>query len=262
MCFKDSCIPRIVWAHWTNDYFPEDVDEMVKITRKSLRNFTYCMLNPSNLSRFLDVRSFPIGHNKLHLAGRADYIRVNLLNRYGGVYVDSTTYVNSGVETEWFCFEVESRETQILTFMANNLRDSFLQAFLGVLKIPFLCKDLRKSLITCQTYWLVFNIVEKITVDHSLRMAVQTLSGERNSQRLAFECRSLKSCVRNRLLHDPVARSYPFIKLWHVLRHGKRFHIGEVGYLTGVYNSKKNCKPKKKRSSAIHNPTIRKKTMK
>lgn len=254
ICTVHVCMPRVVWSHWGNDTLSEDVEEMIGVTQKSLKNFTFCFIIPSNCSKFVDVSKFPKEYEKLHPAGKCDYIRVCLLQKYAGIYVDSTTYVNSGDEMEWFFFKAMDGKSQITTFPSDNhnygfsILTSFFSAvegsyFMRVFKeewdLAFEIGIQRYCKQTCEkmrvkyygTYGIVFVIVGKINFSNeTVGSMVQMLPANRSSERLIMECGRKRECVRNRLLNDPVARAYPFIKVWHDFRNGKKFHLSEPEY--------------------------------
>lgn len=279
------CFPRVVWNHWDDNLVPEDVKEMINVTRKSLQNFTFILLTPSNFSEFLEVGSFPENYHNLHRAGKGDYVRICLLKKYGGIYIDATTYVTSGSEIEWFFSRGVSSKSQAFGFSYGEDFELLLSTnFFGVCESSLLMKkfeeefdfSLEKSVFekypeeACkellahhvvvpdtyicrdENYYRIFIIYFKITHDNeALKRSVLLLprSLNRDHEVVIRECKyetkdvithlfyPLGKCVKNRLLHDPVARTTPFIKVWHYFRDGKRFHIGDTEYDPGLFQN-------------------------
>lgn len=252
---QEICFPRVVWSCWDSSKFPEDVEEMINVTKKALINFTYCLLTPSNISRFLEIDKFHKGFSELHAQGKADYVRICLLAKYGGIYIDSTTYVNSGKEVEWLFTEAVNSGLQVFGFPQVDESSFFIPiCFLGspessefmkkwksefdvALRMNFrkyvraFCKKIELVKILskkrCCPYLIGSIIFTKITYENrTLLNDVFLLPHDRDSRRLIHECKLNGKCVRRRLLEDPVARNHPLIKLFHHYRDGKKFNIG------------------------------------
>jgi hypothetical protein len=88
-------VPKTIWMFW--DKGLANAPDVVKIAYES-----WVKLNPDYEVRFLDNDSLsqvadfaPLFHNaslQLGLAHRSDYVRTYLLARFGGVWVDSTSF--------------------------------------------------------------------------------------------------------------------------------------------------------------------------
>lgn len=259
VCETGYLFPRTIWSHWDDILLPEDIHEMVRITRESLINFSYCLLTPHNMSDYLNLESFPVGYKYLHPQGKSDYIRFSLLAKYGGVYVDSTTYVNSGLEMEHFYLDAVESRYQVVAFKTSPpYHHLFRSCFIGAPKnsvfmkeykrkfdimlidenISKRAKDVCKKIIPtpefCQfklgkpPYFLVYIILEEGIRENDLmkKENVFLLPENRSPTRLMAECHYNVRCFRNRLLYDPVARSYPFIKVPKDCRTGTVFNMG------------------------------------
>lgn len=268
-CERNLCFPRVIWSHWSSDLLPEDVEEMVTISRISLTNFSHLLLTPANLSEYLDTESFPSGYYDLTLPGKSDYVRVCLGAKFGGIYVDSTTFINSGSEMEWFIAEALKTQSHLIAFINNKTGKPFFRSsFFGASKNCVFMKEYKKkyddalgkniteySIRLCRElvketppfshcasikpragshppyYYLVYYVMEKLIRDNrQLKEGVLILPENRSHVRLATECEHYSGgntcvCIRNRLLYDRVARSYPFIKVWGRARTGKEFNL-------------------------------------
>lgn len=202
------------------------------------------------------MSSFLVGFLSLHPAGQADYIRVCLLEKYGGVWIDTTTYVTSGNEMEWFFSEAINGKREIVGFICGGLslslhffgaseNSSFMKRYKKEFDLSLKVKNHQYIVDSCREllsyhvirkedcqYYLIGLVVffKSIYDDKSMRDAILYLPANRSNEILARECLYKHECFRDRLLHDPVARAQPFIKLWHEFRNGKRFHIGDTEY--------------------------------
>lgn len=253
VCLKAHCIPRIIWSYWDGCIVPDDVKEMLALTKQSLVNFTYSLITPRNITYFFDVSSFPQGFDNLNVVGQSDYIRICLLEKYGGIYVDSTTYVNSGFEMDWFYSETVKSKKDFFGFefefdrrVAFQIRTSFCGSSVGGVVVKSyknefdiaLREDIQKymekncaellsrHLIVehlCHIHHVSHMVLGKIIDnDKSLLEKILILPINRSHVRLSAECKWNKKCIKNRVLNDPAVRSYPFVKLSSGARVGKR----------------------------------------
>jgi hypothetical protein len=54
-------------------------------------------INDENINNYIE--EFPINFNNLHLAHKADYIRVYVINKYGGIWLDSDTLILDSLDS-------------------------------------------------------------------------------------------------------------------------------------------------------------------
>lgn len=259
LCYSSPHYPRVIWSHWDDKPMGDDILEMVHVTRKSLRNFTYNLITPKNISKFIDMNSFPKLYRELIATVKSDYIRVCLLANYGGVYVDASTYINSGMEMEWvFWKSIKSKASAVAfktpIYATYQISSHFIGGSLGsvIMKkyksnfdfalsgdhleeyVKRACSELSRRVIekfVCKyekrnIHHAVFTRI-MLEDNGKLKKEMLLLPSDRSPIKLSLECRFSDPCIRNRLLFDSIARNYPFIKLSHKTRTGKKFHIGE-----------------------------------
>lgn len=243
VCDGDFCVPKVVWSHWDSDSVPDDIGEMIAITRKSLVRFTYCLLTPANISDFLDEKSFPRGYSKIHRAGKADYIRVCVLEKYGGIYIDSTTYVFSDKSMNWFISETVARKAQFSTFEYNWAHMEVEFSFIAASENSFFMKEFKREMdvalavnhaqysnstckrlraegfrvpsARCKPYFvidLVYNCI--IARNSTLNKSVLILPENRSNYALPVTFRHNKHKFTKQILDDPRTRNkYPVVKI-------------------------------------------------
>lgn len=105
----DGEIPRIVWSHWDFDP-PEDVQEMIDSQRVSLVNFTYMYLTAENLSSYIDI---PPEYKALPENIKGDFVRVAVVVRHGGFWLDASMYCNNGGGMEFFFWKSAQVKSQL-----------------------------------------------------------------------------------------------------------------------------------------------------
>ena len=105
---------RNVWTFWTED-LPSEIERMVVSLRSKFRSpWTFHFLTNANVSRFLDLQTFPPEFPLLTPQKQANYIRVCLVERYGGWWLDSSSILKtSDVLEKW----IEEAETAHATFL-------------------------------------------------------------------------------------------------------------------------------------------------
>jgi mannosyltransferase OCH1-like enzyme len=80
-------IPRIIWVYWEEDEFPEIVEGFISKLRRFDEGYVINVLSKNTLHKFLP--SFTC-HPEVPIANKTDLIRLDLLHKYGGVWLDIT----------------------------------------------------------------------------------------------------------------------------------------------------------------------------
>lgn len=239
--------PRIIWAYWEDENtMQEDVKEMISVTKKSLANFTYNLVTNKNLSNFLDVSTFPSFFQKLITPHKSDYIRTCFIEKYGGVYVDASTFVTSGSEMEWFYTQVVNADAERWGFemQANSLL--LIPNFFGGAQYSPILTRYKKSLDDmlsrdlyehCKSYNMYPEFYPYACFDRMYYLffsenifpsnSILVLPRKKSHYRLYDECKNSPECVKFRLQSDNAVRKYPFIKVMHTERTGVKLHFEE-----------------------------------
>lgn len=87
-----ASIPKQIWMYWAGATLPDEVQSFVnKITREN-PEYKLTVVNSVNLQQYLPGVEFT--RADLMVSHRSDYIRLELLYRYGGIWLDATTILN------------------------------------------------------------------------------------------------------------------------------------------------------------------------
>lgn len=88
--YKNS-IPKVIWIYWSNgeETAPLIVKKCIESWRNRNPDWNIRVLNAENLNRYVQLPSLP---ECLPERYHANLIRTMLLNKYGGVWADATTY--------------------------------------------------------------------------------------------------------------------------------------------------------------------------
>lgn len=97
-------IPKIIWAYWHSGF--ENAPEVVKLGIRSWQHmnpdYEVKLLSNNNLCDYLDFDLnivFQLSSVRCLLPIKADILRLYLLSRYGGVWVDATTFCLTPLNT-------------------------------------------------------------------------------------------------------------------------------------------------------------------
>lgn len=87
--------PRIIWTYF-NGSMPYYLREMFELTVNNLNNtWKYILLNEDNMSKYIDVTTLPSHFSLLLPQHQSDIIRLLLLSKYGGWWMDTGIIVNN-----------------------------------------------------------------------------------------------------------------------------------------------------------------------
>lgn len=78
-----------VWTYWEGNRVPY-IDLCLDTIRKYSKGLNFVLLNDNLVKTYLNL---PFKYNKLSVVHKADYIRVALLCKYGGIWLDADTIV-------------------------------------------------------------------------------------------------------------------------------------------------------------------------
>lgn len=270
------CFPRVVWTYWTGSGIPDDINEMLNVTRESLTHITFCFLTDGNLSDFLHDRMFPQSFQTLHPRGKADYVRVCLLEKYGGVWIDASMIINSEREMEWIILEAVKFRSVFVGSHPQSQRRAYIfeaaimgcpqnSSYMKVLKIEFdemigsdpedgiykiceyltsqgyanhrsLCKYAKKQGSHSYLPWIDLIFHQVAFRYPNLSSTILFLPSSLSPTRLSRECNFSFECEKCRLLHDAKTRDIPFIHLHRDFREVKKWY-----YKEGLYLNNDNC---------------------
>lgn len=85
----ESRVPKVIWMFWNDNELPELVFYCLENIRKLHPDFEVNILNSKNINNYIDI-NFDELSEKMPLANISDLIRLKLLSRYGGVWMDAS----------------------------------------------------------------------------------------------------------------------------------------------------------------------------
>ena len=89
-------IPKVVWSYWDKDELPKDISLIVNNNKKILSDWNYIVLTPSNINEYV----FEEYKSKDTISPQhyADWLRLYLLEKYGGVWMDISIILNNNFD--------------------------------------------------------------------------------------------------------------------------------------------------------------------
>ncbi|MBF9003463.1 capsular polysaccharide synthesis protein [Vibrio nitrifigilis] len=105
----DNDIPKKIWIYWAQGY--DSAPDIVKVAYHYWQtmnpDYDVCFLDEKKIQSYFDFQSlfynFSLDAGAAH---KSDFIRVYLLSRYGGVWVDSTTFCWKPLDS-WLQYETK-----------------------------------------------------------------------------------------------------------------------------------------------------------
>jgi hypothetical protein len=95
--FQDG-IPKIIWSYWVQENPPELVQKCVSSWKKHCPDYEIRFLNRNTLSQWIPEFKLSAMKNNDSPARESDFIRVSLLSKYGGFWLDASTMLNRSLD--------------------------------------------------------------------------------------------------------------------------------------------------------------------
>lgn len=86
-----DAIPRRLWSYWHQGEPPLVVRRCVENWRRHCPGWQIELVSGATIARFVDPVSMPAGFERLTPARQSDWLRLSLLARHGGVWIDAST---------------------------------------------------------------------------------------------------------------------------------------------------------------------------
>lgn len=87
-----GAIPKKIWMFWAGTTLPDEIQSFVNKITVENPDYKLTVVNSVNLQQYLPGLEFT--RSEMLVAHKSDYIRLELLFRYGGIWLDATTILN------------------------------------------------------------------------------------------------------------------------------------------------------------------------
>lgn len=91
-------LPKLIWTFWHDDQPPELVQRCIQNWRKQNPDYQITLVTAATLSDYVDA--VPSSLTAVHVTKQADWLRMALLEKYGGVWLDASIILAQPLE-QW-----------------------------------------------------------------------------------------------------------------------------------------------------------------
>jgi len=93
-------LPKKAWAFWDSETPPKSIAAILKHRPAKMPGWESIHLSQSTIGEHIDPTSYPKGFDALKPQHKADWIRLSLLEKYGGVWLDAGIIINDIYEMD------------------------------------------------------------------------------------------------------------------------------------------------------------------
>lgn len=90
-------VPKMIWCHWDGETLPPLIDAIHQRNRRVLKDWEFRRLTTAQFLQMCPRDELPRGFDQLIVQHKADFMRLWLLQKYGGVWMDISTVVNESL---------------------------------------------------------------------------------------------------------------------------------------------------------------------
>ena len=113
-CYKE--IPKVIWIYWNSPNYPPLVDICISQLKNLLIDFEINITNDNNLNEFLP--NIHLMRKDLPLANYSDLIRLELLQKYGGYYLDASVLITKNLD--WIIKIKQEDNSDLVGFYSDS----------------------------------------------------------------------------------------------------------------------------------------------
>jgi hypothetical protein len=238
-------IPRIIWCHWNSEAsIPLSVRAILAQRRAVHPDWEIRLVTDATITDWLPAPTVDL--SKLRPEHRSDWLRLALLERYGGVWMDASIVTNQSITPIWdaataaqadYCgFWIEATTTRpefpvienwfIMVPRGSRVLRRWRIEFEHVLQIGFPAykKELVTRGIDCQRIYNAEDPDDVYLTQHAAMQAVLQCSPDRDANfllmlaedtmfRIHSECNWQSECMREAFHDKARVDAIPYIKL-------------------------------------------------
>jgi len=92
---------KIIWSYWHTEAKPPIVELAIQTWRKHNPEYAIHVLSEPTIGNYLNMNALPTTFARKMHCHKADIVRIALLEKYGGVWIDSSILINKPLSEEW-----------------------------------------------------------------------------------------------------------------------------------------------------------------
>mgnify|MGYP003333737374 CR=1 FL=1 len=93
---NDTIIPKQIWAYWNDNIIPPIINKCINNWKNMNPDHKIVIITPNNINKLIkedDISSFDFA--SLTPQRQSDWIRLYILHKYGGIWIDSSTILTN-----------------------------------------------------------------------------------------------------------------------------------------------------------------------
>jgi hypothetical protein len=115
---EKGIIPKIIWAYWSGSDMPLFVQKCLQNWYRMNPGYAIHILDAQTLTRFIDKKNIPEGLEQITEQKKSDWLRLQLLHQYGGIWIDASTVLTQSLD--WVLREQEKYHCDFLGFYLDK----------------------------------------------------------------------------------------------------------------------------------------------
>ena len=112
-----SKIPNIIYTYWHDNNLPKFIKICINSWKIHNPSYNIIILNKDNINNYIPFDIYKLKFAKTHQQ-IADFIRIYILSTYGGIWLDSTIYLNKSLD--WVHSYQVNENSEFVGFKINS----------------------------------------------------------------------------------------------------------------------------------------------
>jgi len=113
-------MPKIIWTFWDNPELPTLINLIKENNDMKLKGWEIIYLNELNIDKYISKDKYPDNFNTLGIQHKADWIRLYLLSKYGGTWLDASIIINDNKALDKLYNDSINSKSQFTGFNFKN----------------------------------------------------------------------------------------------------------------------------------------------
>ena len=241
-------LPKILWSHWDDiKTLPNFTKTKLEERNKKLYDWKIIFLDNTNINEYINQNEYPENYNTLGIQHKADWIRLFLLKKHGGLWLDTGIIINSATEinkiyldcikdkSELSCFYFEGRMVDnnpysyienwfMLAPINSKIINVWYDEFTLAIKMGFYDYRLNNKKLGIKaehvyyhsndTYLTMHAAMQKmIQLNMINKEKIKLYRADDNMFKIHNMCNWDNNCIKDKVKNDKSIEILPFIKL-------------------------------------------------
>lgn len=263
---NEYIIPRMIWIFWDGEI--HNVTRcMIHNLKQNVNKYKIIILNSNTICNYIKCASIPIEFKNLIIQIKADYYRFLLLYRYGGIWLDASTYIRNDIYLDELIMEMEEKKAELLAFNyryhpSNNIEISCLFSIKNSKFIKLVLDEFEKGIKMGRLNYMEEKIeIENVEIKNRKIYDPEKIKREKKYNQYFFvnvcvqyvlqkiynnkaniilknaedelfkfliDCEWNITTMEDRWINDPSAKEYPIIKFTNSQRKKMRIPVDSI----------------------------------